>query len=45
MDKINFIKVLRKSGTSLTVSVPPEIISVLNLKEGDLLKVELQKFK
>jgi antitoxin component of MazEF toxin-antitoxin module len=45
MGKINFIRAIRKSGTSLTISIPPEIIEIFGLNEGDFLKIELQKIK
>lgn len=43
MDKTNFIKVIRKNGTSLAVNIPSEIIELLGLKEGDFLNVEIEK--
>ncbi len=45
MNKVSFIRAIRKSGTSLTISIPPEMINLLNLKEGDFLKVEIEKIK
>ena len=45
MNKARIIRTLRKSGTSLTVSIPPEIISLLDLKEGNILELELKKLK
>jgi antitoxin component of MazEF toxin-antitoxin module len=45
MNKANFIRAVRKSGTSLTISIPPEIIEILDLKEGIFLKVEIEKVK
>lgn len=45
MDKADFIRAIRKSGTSLTVSIPPEIIELLQLQEGDFLKIVIQKVK
>ena len=45
MEKMNFVRGIRKSGTSLTISIPPEIIKLLNLKEGNFLKIEIEKIK
>lgn len=45
MEKADFIRAIRKSGTSLTISVPPEIIELLGLSEGDFLKIGIQKIK
>ena len=40
-----FVRAARKSGTSLTVSIPPEIISILEIKENDFLRVKIEKIK
>ena len=45
MNKPDFIRILRKSGTSLTVSIPPEIVKLLSLTEGDFLKVHIEKIQ
>jgi antitoxin component of MazEF toxin-antitoxin module len=43
MRKIDFIRVIRKTGTSLAISIPPEIIELLELKEGTFIKVNIEK--
>lgn len=43
MKKINFIRAIRKNGTSLAINIPSEIVNLLRLKEGDFLKVEVEK--
>jgi len=40
-----FIRTIRKSGTSFAINIPPEIIKILNLKEGDIIEVEIKKAK
>jgi len=45
MRKESFIRAVRKSGTSLAVSIPPEIISLLEIKESNLLRVKIEKIK
>jgi len=41
--KETFIRKIRKSGTSSCVNFPKEIIQLLNLKEGDMVKVTVEK--
>lgn len=43
--KERFVKSIRKSGTSLAIHVPAEIVKLLSLKEGDVLRVEIEKVK
>ncbi len=43
--KERFIKSLRKSGTSLAIHIPVELVKLLKLKEGDVLRVEVEKVK
>jgi antitoxin component of MazEF toxin-antitoxin module len=43
--KEKFIKILRKSGTSLAVNIPVEVTKLLDMKEGDLVRVEIEKIK
>ncbi len=38
-----FIRKLRKSGTSLSINLPPEIIELMKLKKDDILKVKIEK--
>ena len=45
MDKYKVIKKLRRSGTSLAINIPIEIVELLDLKENDLIEIELKKIK
>jgi len=40
-----FVRTIRKTGTSLGVNIPIEIIKLLELKEGDLIKVVIEKIQ
>ena len=41
--KESFVKSIKKSGTSLAINIPSEIIKLLKIKEGDFLRVEIEK--
>jgi len=43
--KERFVKSIKKSGTSLAINIPSEIVKLLKLKEGDFLRVEIEKIK
>lgn len=43
MIKEKFVRTIRKSGTSLSINILPEIIKILKLKEGDIIRVEIEK--
>lgn len=43
MEINEFLRAIRISGTSLAVNIPPEIIRILKLKKGDIVKVKLEK--
>ncbi|MEK6840449.1 MAG: AbrB/MazE/SpoVT family DNA-binding domain-containing protein [Nanoarchaeota archaeon] len=43
--KEKFVKSIRKSGTSLAIHIPAEIVNLLSLREGDVLRVEIEKAK
>lgn len=43
MKKEQFIRAIRKSGTSLSINIPPEIIELMKLKKDDILRVEIEK--
>jgi len=43
--KEQFIRMIRKTGTSLGINIPTEIIKLLNLKEDDMLRVTIEKIK
>ena len=40
-----FIRKIRKSGTSLAINIPSEILEILDLKEGDIVEVEIKKLE
>ena len=44
-EKEKFVKSIRKSGTSLAIHIPAEIVRLLDLGEGDVLRVEIEKVK
>ena len=43
--KERFVKSVRRSGTSLAIHIPSEIIKLLRINEGDVLRVEIEKAK
>lgn len=43
--KEKFVKIIRKSGTSLAINIPTEIVNLLSLKEGIVVRVEIEKIK
>ena len=43
--KEQFIRAVRKSGTSLSINLPTEMIRLLNIEKGDLLRIEIEKIK
>jgi len=43
--KEKFVKSAKKSGTSLAINIPSEIVKLLKIKEGDFLRVEIEKIK
>lgn len=43
--KEKFVKSIKKSGTSLAINIPSEIVKLLKIKEGDFLRVEIEKIK
>ncbi len=43
--KEEFVKSVKKSGTSLAINIPSEIVKLLKIKEGDFLRVQIQKIK
>ena len=45
MNRNKFVRTIRKSGTSLAINIPPEIVRILGLKEGEIVEVELKKLK
>ena len=43
MKEGEFIRKLRKSGTSLSINLPPEVIELMKLEKDDILKVRIEK--
>lgn len=43
--KESFVRKVRKSGCSNCINIPVEIINLLNLKEGDIVKVTVEKIE
>lgn len=43
--KEEFLKHIRKTGTSLGINMPLEVIKVLELKENEMVRVTIQKVK
>ena len=41
----DFIAILRKSGNSLCITVPKQIVKFLELKDKDMLKIRIKKAK
>jgi len=40
-----FVRYIRKTGTSLGINIPFEVIKILNLKENEIMRVTIQKIK
>jgi len=45
MERTNFIRKVRRSGTSLAVNIPQEIIELMQIKEGEMVEIEIKKIK
>ena len=43
--KEGFIRYIRKTGTSLGVNIPLEVIKILNLKENEIVRVTIERIK
>jgi antitoxin component of MazEF toxin-antitoxin module len=43
--KEQFIREIRKSGGSLSINIPKEIVKLLKLKERDIVKIIIEKKK
>ncbi len=41
--KEKFVRTVRKNGDSLAVTIPSEIAELLKIKEGEFLRVEIEK--
>ena len=38
-----FLRIIRKTGTSLGINIPTEIIKLLRLKEDDMVRITIEK--
>lgn len=45
MKKEEFIRYIRKTGTSLGINIPLEVIKILNLKENEIVRVTIERIK
>ena len=43
--KETFVRTIRKTGTSLGINIPTEVIKLLNLKEDNIIRVTIEKIK
>ncbi len=43
--KETFARTIRKTGTSLGINIPTEIIKLLNLKEDNIVRITIEKIK
>jgi len=43
--KETFVRTIRKTGTSLGINIPPEIIKLLNLKENNIIRITIERIK
>ena len=43
--KEEFVRYIRKTGTSLGINIPLEVIKILNLKENEIVRVTVEKVK
>lgn len=43
--KERFVKIVRKNGDSLAINIPSEIIELIGIKEGDIVRVEIEKVR
>ena len=43
--KEEFVRYIRKNGTSLGINIPLEIIKILDIKENDMVRVTVEKIR
>ena len=43
--KEEFIRYIRKTGTSLGINIPLEVIKILDLKENEIVRVTVERVK
>ena len=44
-EKEQFVRHIRKTGTSLGVNIPLEVIKILSLKENEIVRITVEKVK
>ena len=44
-EKEEFVRYIRKTGTSLGINIPLEIIKILGLKENEIVRVTVERVK
>ena len=44
-EKEEFVRYIRKTGTSLGINIPLEVIKSLGLKENEIIRVTVEKIK
>lgn len=45
MERYKVIRKVRKSGSSLAINIPKEIVEILKIKEGENVEVEIKKIR
>jgi antitoxin component of MazEF toxin-antitoxin module len=45
MTKEAFVRTVRKSGCSNCINIPVEVVKLLKLEEGDMVKVTIEKME
>lgn len=45
MKEEEFVRIIRSSGGSLSINVPKEVVQLLKLKNGDLVRIRIKKEK
>ena len=43
--KEEFVRYVRKTGTSLGINIPLEVIKILNLKENEIVRITVERIK
>ena len=43
--KERFVKVVRKNGSSFAINLPIEIVKIMDIREGSILRVEIEAIK
>ena len=45
LNKEQFIRTVRKNGASLSINLPKEIVELLNIEDGDLVRLDIEKIE